>query len=111
MRHVPDEAGQGKTRRAIVQLLKTEGPMDSAQLGVRLSLTAMAVRQHLYALQQQKLVTADERPVPVGRPVKHWRLTREADRLFPDGYAELSVALIDALGDAFGAEGLERVLQ
>jgi predicted ArsR family transcriptional regulator len=105
-----DEAGGGKTRRAIVQLLKTEGPMDSARLGERLSLTAMAVRQHLYALQREKLVTADERPVPVGRPVKQWRLTREADRLFPDSYAELNVALLDAVGDSFGKEGIERVL-
>ena len=110
MDHSAQSRGEGKTRRAIVNLLKTEGAMDSAQLAERLGLTAMAVRQHLYALQGEKLVTAEERPVPVGRPAKHWRLTRKADRLFPDAYAELSVALIDALGDAFGSEGLERVL-
>ncbi len=84
--------------------------MDSAQLAERLGLTTMAVRQHLYVLQGEKLVTAEERPGPVGRPAKHWRLTREADRLFPDAYAELSVALLDALGDAFGPTGLKRVL-
>jgi predicted ArsR family transcriptional regulator len=100
-----------KTRRAIVKLLKTEGAMDSARLAERLGLTAMAVRQHLYALQEEKLVVAKERPVPLGRPAKYWQLTREADRLFPDAYAELSVALIDALGDAFGPTGLERVLE
>jgi predicted ArsR family transcriptional regulator len=38
-------------------------------------------------------------------------LTREADRLFPDAYAELSVALIGALADAFGPSGLKRVLE
>ena len=70
----------------------------------------MAVRQHLYALQREGLVTAEERPVPIGRPAKFWRLTREADRLFPEAYAELSVALIDSVKDAFGDEGLERVL-
>jgi len=48
--------------------------------------------------------------VPIGRPAKFWRLTREADRLFPEAYAELSVALIDSVKDAFGDEGLERVL-
>lgn len=102
--------GERKTRRAIVKLLKTEGPVDSAQLAVRLGLTAMAVRQHLYALQREGLVEAEARPVPVGRPAKHWRLTREADRLFPEAYAELSVALIGALEETFGAEGLSRVL-
>ena len=103
-------SGERKTRRAIAKLLKTEGPIDSAHLAKRLGLTPMAVRQHLYALQREGLVTAEERPVPIGRPAKFWRLTREADRLFPEAYAELSVALIDSVKDAFGAEGLERVL-
>ena len=102
--------GERKTRRAITKLLKTEGPIDSAALAERLGLTAMAVRQHLYALQREGLVSAEERPVPIGRPAKFWRLTRDADRLFPEAYAELSVALIDSVKDAFGDEGLERVL-
>ena len=102
--------GERKTRRAITKLLKTEGPSGSAQLAERLGLTAMAVRQHLYALQREGLVSAEERPVPIGRPAKFWRLTRDADRLFPEAYAELSVALIDSVKDAFGDEGLERVL-
>jgi predicted ArsR family transcriptional regulator len=87
MRTEAQQTGERKTRRAIVKLLKTEGPIDSAQLAERLGLTAMAVRQHLYALQSQNLVTAEERPVPVGRPAKYWSLTREADRLFPEAYA------------------------
>src|SRR5437660_1609346 len=111
MGNAPLETGEGKTRRAIVKLLKTDGAMDSVQLAKRLGITAMAVRQHLYALQREKFVTAEERPVPIGRPAKHWRLTREADRFFPDAYAELSMALIDAMGDAFGAGGLKRVLE
>ena len=110
MRAPSERAGERKTRRAITKLLKTEGPIDSAQLAERLGLTAMAVRQHLYSLQREGLVTAEERPVPIGRPAKFWRLTRDADRLFPEAYAELSVALIDSVKDAFGDEGLERVL-
>lgn len=104
------DTGERKTRRAIVKLLKTDGPLGSAQLAARLGLTPMAVRLHLYALREESLVTAEDRPVPVGRPAKFWRLTPEADRLFPEAYAELSVALVDALRETFGAEGLERVL-
>jgi predicted ArsR family transcriptional regulator len=110
MRAETQVPGERKTRRAITKLLKTEGPSGSAQLAERLGLTAMAIRQHLYALQREGLVVAEERPVPIGRPAKFWRLTREADRLFPEAYAELSVALIDSVKDAFGDEGLERVL-
>src|SRR5882724_11015228 len=105
-----NEAGPGKTRCAIVKLLKSEGVMDATQMAERLGLTAMAVRQHLYTLQREKLASAQERPGPVGRPSKYWQLTRQADRLFPDAYAELSVALLDALGDAFGEAGLKQVL-
>src|ERR1700738_3867005 len=99
------------TRRAIVKLLKTEGPMDSARLAKRLRLTPMAVRQHLYALQREKLVTAEERPVPLGRPAKHWQLTPEAHPLFPDAYAALTLAFVGAVGAAFGPAGLQRVLE
>ena len=111
MRQTSPPAGERPTRRAIVKLLKTEGDMDSARLAKHLGLTPMAVRQHLYGLQREQLVTAEERPVPIGRPAKYWRLTRQADRLFPDAYAELNVALIDAVGNAFGPAGVQRVLE
>ena len=104
------KADETKTRRRIVKLLKTEGAMDSASLAGHLDVTAMAVRQHLYALQQEKLVTAEERPVPLGRPAKFWRLTKEAERLFPDAYAELNAALITSVQDAFGPQGMARLL-
>src|SRR5215213_962719 len=97
--------GERKTRRAITKLLKTEGPIDSAQLAQWLGLTAMAVRQHLYALQREGLVASEERPVPIGRPAKFWRLTRGADHLVRGGDAELSVALIGAVKDGLGEGG------
>jgi predicted ArsR family transcriptional regulator len=104
-------AGERKTRRAIVHLLKTEGALDSTRLAKRLRLTPMAVRQHLYALQREKLVTAEERPVPLGRPAKHWQLTPGADRLFADAHAALSLDLIGAVTKVFGSSGLKRVLE
>ena len=108
----PADLGDGsKTKRRIVRLLKTEGPLDAGTLAERIGVSAMAIRQHLYLLQDEKMVTAKERPVPMGRPAKYWELTRKADRLFPDAYAELSVSLIDSLNDAFGAEGLEKILE
>jgi predicted ArsR family transcriptional regulator len=106
-----DVDDQSKTRRRIVKLLKTEGPLDPATLAERIGVSTMAIRQHLYILQDQKMVTAKERPVPVGRPAKYWELTRQADQFFPDAYAELSVSLIDSLNDAFGADGLQRILE
>ena len=83
MAHSSPQPGEGKTRRAIVKLLKTEGAMDSAQLAERLGLTRHGRAAAPYALQREKLVTAEERPVPVGRPAKHWRLTRAGRPTLP----------------------------
>ncbi len=99
-----------RTRRAIVHLLKQEGALDAQTLAARLHLSAMAVRQHLYALQDERLVTYHEVPRPVGRPAKLWQLTPAADRLFPEAYAELTVSLLASVTEAFGAAGLERLL-
>jgi len=98
------------TRRSIVKLLKQEGPQEAASLAARLSITAMAVRQHLYALVADKLVTHTTVPRPVGRPAKLWQLTEAANRLFPDAYAELTLDLIQSAVDAFGSVGFERLL-
>lgn len=98
------------TRRALLKLLKQEGAQDASALATRLTVTAMAVRQHLYALRDEHLVTYTEESRPFGRPAKLWRLTPEADRLFPDGYAELTVDLLGSMSEAFGAAGLERLL-
>jgi predicted ArsR family transcriptional regulator len=102
--------GENRTRHAILKFLKTNGPADAGQIAQHVTLTAMAVRQHLYELQAQQLVVAEERPAPLGRPAKYWQLTRKADRLFPQAYAELSLSLIDAVDRAFGENGLQRVI-
>src|SRR5919198_3676811 len=99
-----------RTRRAIVHLLKQEGALDAQMLAARLQLSAMAVRQHLYALRDEHLVTYHEVPRPVGRPAKLWQLTPAADRLFPEAYAELTLSLLTSITETFGKAGLERLL-
>jgi len=100
-----------RTRRAIVNLLKQAGAMDAAELSSRLGISAMAVRQHLYALQAEQLVTYQEEARDMGRPAKLWQLTSAANRLFPEAYAELSLSLIQSVMEAFGEAGLERLLE
>jgi predicted ArsR family transcriptional regulator len=100
-----------RTRRVIVHLLKQEGSLDAETLAARLEITAMAVRQHLYALQAEQLVTYQEEPRRMGRPAKLWQLTPAADHLFPDGYAELTLSLLNSVKEAFGEAGLDRLLE
>lgn len=85
--------------------------MDAAALASHFKISAMAVRQHLYALQKEQLVTYQEEQRAMGRPAKLWQLTPAADRFFPHGYAELTLSLINSVTEAFGSEGLERLLE
>jgi len=100
-----------RSRRAIIDSLKQDGPQDAASLARRLGVSAMAVRQHLYDLSGEGLVTHEEEARPLGRPAKLWALTAAADRFFPDGHAEFTVGLINSMKQAFGAEGLDKILK
>jgi predicted ArsR family transcriptional regulator len=84
--------------------------MEAQELATRLHVSAMAVRQHLYALHKEQLVTYDEVARPIGRPAKRWQLTPAADHLFPEGYAELTLSLLTSITQAFGETGLEHLL-
>ncbi|MCI0534382.1 MAG: transcriptional regulator [Verrucomicrobiales bacterium] len=98
------------SRKAILRLLKQQGPTDAEALAAQLGISAMAVRQHLYALRTQKLVIYQEQPRPVGRPAKMWTLTPAAEPLFPDAHAGLTVNLLSSAEQTFGQDGVKRVL-
>jgi predicted ArsR family transcriptional regulator len=46
----------------------------------------------------------------MGRPAKLWQLTPAANRFFPEGYAELTLGLLQSAEEAFGKEGLTKLL-
>jgi len=98
------------TRRAIINQLKEHAGMDVVALSAHFSLSGMAIRQHLNALQEEGLVTYEEEARPMGRPTKLWRLTPAADRFFPSGYSDLSLSLIHSMKEAFGSEGMDKLL-
>ncbi len=100
----------GTTRRGLLDCLKRGGAQEAGALAQHLGVTAMAVRQHLYALEAEGIVAATQEPRPLGRPVKLWALTASAEPFFPDGHAELTLGLLDAMGTAFGAKGLDKLL-
>jgi predicted ArsR family transcriptional regulator len=106
----PAAATDPRSRRAILELLKWHGPQDARTLAGRLEISAMAVRQHLYALADEKLVTSEAEARPMGRPAKLWRLTPAADELFPNAHADLTVSLIQSLRETFGERGVNRLI-
>ena len=106
-----DDSSAQKTKDAIRRLLKMTGPRQAGDLAEELNLSAMAVRQHLYQLQDQALVEATSEPGGVGRPAKLWALTKKSDGFFSDSHADLTVDLIKSVKQAFGDEGMERILE
>jgi predicted ArsR family transcriptional regulator len=99
-----------RTRRSILDALKSAGPQDAQAIAAKMGITAMAIRQHLYALQNEKLVEFEEEPREMGRPAKMWTLTADADRFYPNGHADLTVDLIRSVQTAFGEKGMEKLL-
>ena len=98
-------------RAAVRELLKRDGPISADSAAEKLGITAMAVRQHLYALAADGEASHVEEVRPRGRPVKLWRVTRAADSHFADSHSALAGDLVLQIKKAFGEEGLDRLLK
>lgn len=98
-------------RLAVLSLVKREGPISADSLAEKLSLTAMAVRQHLAALETAGLAAFENQPRPRGRPVQMWSVTPKANPWFADTHSALAADLIVQMKKAFGDEGMDRILK
>lgn len=103
--NAPDRA-----RDKILFLLKTKGPQQASALARKLAVTPMAVRQHLYQMQQQGQVEFNDERRKVGRPARIWQLTRETGGHFPDSHGELAVGILQAASATFGPDGIRRLI-
>jgi len=103
-------SGDIRTRRAILDFLKSEGAVDVATLAARFGVTPMAIRQHLRGLQAEGLVKGREIPRPRGRPATEWRLTEAASRCFPDAHAALTSEIIEAMRQSLDKTSFQKVL-
>lgn len=107
MKPAPD----ARARDKILFLLKTKGPQTATFLARKLAVTPMAVRQHLYQLETDRLVNHYDERRKVGRPARYWRLTAQATAKFPDNHGELAVGIIEAARAAFGPRGIEKLIE
>lgn len=101
----------GATRGAVIDRLKRGGPQSATALAKDLGVTPMAVRLHLYALEEEGLVAAESEAKGRGRPTKKWCLTEEAARIFPDAHQGLAVEMINSVRELFGEAGLKKLIQ
>ena len=105
-------ANLGTTKRRIIERLKRADAMVS-ELAAALEMTEAGVRQHLDALADHGLVSAQPSTTTQGRgrPPTVWTLTDLAQDLFPDRHDDLTVELIGAVRTALGDDGLAKVIE
>ncbi len=98
-------------KRRLLDRLKRGGPATAGELAEALTLTDVAIRQHLLVLEGQALVgQRTNAPKGRGRPAVIWSLTELAQGLFPERHAELTIGLIEATRKAVGEKGLKRII-
>ncbi|MGZ4123696.1 MAG: helix-turn-helix transcriptional regulator [Tumebacillaceae bacterium] len=97
---------ESSTRRLIITILRTEGPLSAGDLAERIGITEMAIRRHIATLERDDLIYPTTIRQPMGRPAKVYQLTEEADELFPKNYHTLT---LDILEDIASLDGEDKI--
>lgn len=99
------------TRWAVIRALRALGRATVAQLAEQVGVKEMTIRHHLNSLHAEGLVTVEEQRRAVGRPVHLYRLTEEAERLFPHAYHLLIDHLLDLLKQKLAPATVQMLLE
>lgn len=94
----------------ILLLLKSKGPAQTKGLAQAVGITRQAARLQMERLAAEGLVEHVTERAGVGRPRRSWSLTAKGHSRFPDTHAQMTVELIEAVREEFGAAGLERLV-
>ena len=100
-------------KQRVLEHLKRSDGATAGEIAAALDITEAAVRQLLDALEERGLVAPRSRPrtnTGRGRTPGEWVLTAEAGSQFADRHGQLTVELLDAMRDALGSEGVDRVI-
>ncbi|MEK3724328.1 helix-turn-helix domain-containing protein [Paenibacillus sp. FSL H8-0034] len=90
------------TRRVVLTMLKTKGPLAVSEIAKQLGITEMAVRRHLNTLERDGLIESKLVRQAMGRPTNLYSLTESADELFPKNYYNLTLDLLGELVEEAG---------
>ena len=103
----------GSTRGRMVTLLRPRG-LTVDELAAEVGLTNNGVRAHLATLERDGLVTQQgsvRSSSGGGKPAYVYRLTPEAEALFPKAYEPVLDRLLDVLFEGLGPEKSEALLR
>jgi predicted ArsR family transcriptional regulator len=103
------EVGRSQRMRIIETLKKTQG-LSVNELGERLKLSYMGVKQHCDELERNGYVDTWRRPKPVGRPEMVYRLTPKAQVFFPKATNGTTIEILHAANRLYGHAAGEKLL-
>lgn len=97
----------GNRQKEILELLlKNKSGMTADELSEQLTITRNAVRQHLSALENDRLVKKGMTRASGGRPEQLYVLTDKGNECFPRHYSWFAQLLVDSVQQESGPEGL-----
>lgn len=99
----------GSTRKQILLMIKTEGPLTVGEMAERLGVTEMAVRRHINTLERDGLIQARLLRQAMGRPTSQYYLTEKSDDYFPKSYSNFTLELLEDLEKDFGSELINQI--
>ena len=98
------------TQQAVLLHIKRSGELTVAELCKILGITSMAVRRHISVMQQEGLIASRMVRQSRGRPTYMYKLTDKAEALFPSGFQNLAIDLLDLVYEQSGHQGVMELL-
>lgn len=96
------------TRKQILFILKTKGPLTVSELAEQIGVTEMAVRRQIYNLEKEGYIQARLLRQAVGRPTSQYHLTEKAEEMYPNSYASFTLELLNDIEENAGKEWVDR---
>jgi DeoR family suf operon transcriptional repressor len=100
----------GSTRWLVLKALRTLGKATITELSDVVGVAGVTIRHHLTSLQAEGLIDVEAERRSVGRPVHIYRLSRDAERFFPQAYHLLVDGLLDQVKDQLPADAVDQLI-
>lgn len=103
------EIGKSQRLQILNTLKRTQG-LSVTELGEKIGMSYMGVKQHCIDLERDGYLDTWRRARPAGRPEMLYRLTHRTHDLFPATSNEMTIELLGAASSLFGPAAAEKLL-
>jgi predicted ArsR family transcriptional regulator len=93
----------------LTEIKRSQG-LSVSELCKRVNLSYMGVKQHCVALEKEGYLDTWRRPKGMGRPEKAYRLTNQAQELFPTEYTNFTCEILNSVSQVYGVAAPEKIL-